>query len=412
MKMKKKTYTRRDMLKMTGFGMVGAALAVSGLGGVVNALSEKAIQDVAKNAVVPFYDAYQSGITTAHQSQTYFASLTFVGKSKGELRKLFQTWTAYSERLMQGKMVSDEPIKGLVPPIDTGDSLNLSASNLTITFGVGPSLFQHDVLQWQHRQPSLLKDLPHFPKDQLQSEWSGGDICIQASADDPQVAFHAVRNLLRVGIGVVKLKWSQAGFLSVPEDGSTPRNLFSFKDGTVNPTTKADFDEHIWIHNSDQSWLNGGTYLVYRRIQMHLETWDRTALKEQENTFGRHRDNGTAYGQTNEFAEFDHREKDLEGNSVLPENSHVFLSREANQTIFRRPFSYSSGLILETGAYDAGMMFISFQKDPQQFIDIQKSLGRVDRLNEYITHRGSALFAIFPGIKKGSYIGETLFESL
>lgn len=410
--MEKKTYTRRDMLKMTGFGMVGVAIAVSGLGGVVNVLSEKAIQDVAKNAVVPFYDTYQSGIITAHQSHIYFAALTFVGKSKDDLKELFQTWTTYSERLMEGKTVSDEPIKGLVPPTDTGDSLNLSASNLSITFGVGPTLFQHETLQLQNKQPALLKDLPHFPKDQLQNEWSSGDICIQACADDPQVAFHAVRNLLRAGVGVVKLKWSQAGFLSVPDDGSTPRNLFSFKDGTVNPTTKAEFDEHVWIHNSDQSWLNGGTYLAFRRIQMHLETWDRTALKEQENTFGRHRENGAAYGQTKEFNDFDHRATDLEGNLILPETSHVFLSREANQTIFRRPFSYSSGLVTETGAYDAGMMFISFQKNPQQFIDIQKSLGRLDRLNEYITHRGSALFAIFPGVKKGSYIGEALFKSL
>ena len=54
--MEKKTYTRRDMLKMTGFGMVGAAIAVSGLGGVVNALSEKAIQDVAKNAKLNIWE--------------------------------------------------------------------------------------------------------------------------------------------------------------------------------------------------------------------------------------------------------------------------------------------------------------------------------------------------------------------
>jgi len=84
----------------------------------------------------------------------------------------------------------------------------------------------------------------------------------------------------------------------------------------------------------------------------------------------------------------------------------------AKQTILRRSFSYSSGIVSNTGAYDSGMMFISFQKDPQQFIDIQNSLGRTDKLNEYITHRGSAIFACFPGVKKGSYLGEALFTSL
>ena len=34
----------------------------------------------------------------------------------------------------------------------------------------------------------------------------------QACADDPQVAFHAVRNLARLGRGLVTLRWLQLGF--------------------------------------------------------------------------------------------------------------------------------------------------------------------------------------------------------
>ena len=55
-------------------------------------------------------------------------------------------------------------------------------------------------------------------------------------------------------------------------------------------------------------------------------------------------------------------------------------------------------------------MFICFQKSTQQFIDIQNNLGHSDKLNEYITHRGSASFLVLPGVKKGGYIGETLFN--
>jgi len=55
-------------------------------------------------------------------------------------------------------------------------------------------------------------------------------------------------------------------------------------------------------------------------------------------------------------------------------------------------------------------MFICFQKSIQQFIDIQNNLGHNDKLNEYITHRGSASFLVLPGIQKGGYIGETLFS--
>lgn len=36
----------------------------------------------------------------------------------------------------------------------------------------------------------------------------------------------------------------------------------------------------------------------------------------------------------------------------------------------------------------------------------------MDKMNEYITHRGSAVFACFPGVQKGSYLGEALFNAL
>ena len=145
---------------------------------------------------------------------------------------------------------------------------------------------------------------------------------------------------------------------------------------------------------------------------MHLETWDRTTLHQQEATFGRYRESGAVFGKKDEFEDFNELEKDASGNYIIPDTSHVHLARLAKQTILRRSFSYSSGIMSNTGAYDAGLLFISFQKHPQQFIDIQNSLGRNDKLNEYITHRGSAIFACFPGVEKGSYLGEALFTNL
>lgn len=64
----------------------------------------------------------------------------------------------------------------------------------------------------QKKQPAELKDLPKFPLDSLEEQWTGGDICIQACADDLQVAFHAIRNLARIGRGKAVLRWGQAGF--------------------------------------------------------------------------------------------------------------------------------------------------------------------------------------------------------
>lgn len=414
-----KNISRRNLLKTAGIGGAGIVIGASGLGGIMAAMGKPPFTDDNHQNVinkVNFYGPHQSGISTKNPMKVYFVSLNCIAKSKQELQELFQVWTEDSVRLMNGE-TKESSSNALLPPHDTGEAEGLDASNLTLTFGVGPSLFEKPELGLQNKKPKQLKDLPHFPKDQLDPLYVGGDLCIQACANDPQVAFHAVRNLIRTARGKVTMKWSQAGFNSYPVDSKgnkeTPRNLFAFKDGTVNPIVdnEEDMNKVVWVQPGESAdWLTGGTYLVARRIQMHLETWDRTALSEQEATFGRHRDSGALIGKSNEFDEMEKDEKDANGNPLLPEDSHVYLARQVPDRILRRSFSYSDGIHPDTGAFDAGLLFISFQKNPEQFISIQNSLGRLDKMNEYITHRGSALFACFPGVKKGSYLGAGLFE--
>jgi deferrochelatase/peroxidase EfeB len=412
-----KKVSRRRMLKMTGASAAGVAIGASGLGGILKAFGVPQWLDDDKTVQnkVNFYGKHQSGIATEVQSHVYFASLSVLVASKAELQQLFKMWTPIAVSLMNGQEIGASK-NGYVPPVDTGEAVGVDAKNLSITFGVGPSLFDNAKLGLKHLKPKQLKDLPHFPKDQLDKAYTGGDLCIQACADDPQVAFHAVRNLIRAASGKVSINWTQAGFNSIPvnKEGKreTPRNLFAFKDGTENPRSDKDMNDVVWVQKGDSKpWLTGGTYLVVRKIQMHLETWDRTSLNEQEATFGRYRHNGAPIGKKNEFDAVEVTRKDDKGNYIVPETSHVFLSKQVNARIMRRAFSYASGTVDHTGAYDAGLLFISFQKDPQQFIDIQNALGRADKLNEYITHRGSGVFACFPGIQKGSYIGETLFNA-
>lgn len=394
-----KKISRRSMLKMTGIGAAGAIIGASGFGGVMKAMGSDLTAPKAVKNSIAFYGKHQAGITTPSQTNVYFASLDVVVTTKKEMRELMQLWTPMIEKLMAGEEVATST-NVHIPPNDTGEAEGLDAKNCTITIGVGPSLF--DKVGLTAEKPREFTDLPHFPKDQLDPAYTGGDLCIQACADDPQVAFHAVRNLVRVATGKVEVKWAQAGFNAFPSGGGTPRNLFAFKDGTENPVPDKE-DHVVWVQPGEsKAWLTGGTYLAVRRIQMHLETWDRTSLQEQENTFGRHRDTGAPMGMKDEFDNTDEAE--------LPATSHVHLARQTKARMLRRSFSYASGTMTQTGAHDAGLLFISFQKHPQQFIDVQNSFGRLDKLNEYITHRGSALFACFPGVQKGSYLGETLFK--
>ena len=88
------------------------------------------------------------------------------------------------------------------------------------------------------------------------------------------------------------MKWSQLGFgrtSTTTREQDTPRNLMGLKDGTNNIRAEdADaLERFVWVGSEGPAWLRGGTYLVTRRIRMIIESWDRTALVEQERTIGR-----------------------------------------------------------------------------------------------------------------------------
>src|SRR4029079_13639392 len=156
----------------------------------------------------------------------------------------------------------------------------LPPAGLTLTFGFGPSLFEKDGKDrfgLRSRQPRALRRLAHFPGDNLDPVRTDGDLCVQACANDPQVAVHAIRNLARIGFGTVAERYAQLGFgrTSSNQPGqASPRNLFGFKDGTANlRSDEGDkLKNFVWVEDGDgPAWLNGGTYLVARRIRMRIE---------------------------------------------------------------------------------------------------------------------------------------------
>ena len=393
-----KKMDRREFLKKAGIGGAGLALGLSGASAFF-ANKDQGSKNIADGQEeISFYGKHQAGITTPMQKNIYFVVLDLRTTDKNELIQLFKDWTDYSQKLVNGELVKKDGSNALLPPSDTGETVGLNPYRLTLTFGVSASFLTK--LGLEKKRPKLFRDLPAFPKEQLREQYTGGDIVIQACADDEQVAFHAVRNLIRKGRNKVTMKWSQSGFAAIGDRMETPRNLFGFKDGTANVTTEKDFDKVVWADSQD--WMKNGSYMAVRRIIMHLETWDRTNLQEQENTFGRYKESGAPFGKQNEFDEVDL--------SLLPVDSHVRLAKEVDLPILRRSYSYSDGIDPKTGQFDAGLLFIAFQKDPDSFVKIQTNLGADDKMNEYVTHIGSGLFACFGGVKEGGYIGQDLFE--
>jgi deferrochelatase/peroxidase EfeB len=280
--------SRRRLLASAGIGAAGVGLGAGGyLVGHEAASADAAVTE----GTVPFYGEHQAGIATPVQDRLFFAAFDLETESKDELRELMEAWSQAAREMTEGRMIGTENDNVYAPPDDTGEAKGLSASNLTITFGFGPGVFDRPGLGLAAQRPPELKPLPPLPGDELNGLESGGDLCVQACADDPQVVFHAIRDLARIGRGTVTLRWSQLGFgrtSTTSRSQETPRNLFGMKDGTANIKAEdADaMDEFVWV-DSGPAWMRGGSFLVTRRIRMNLEVWDRSSLGDQEETIGR-----------------------------------------------------------------------------------------------------------------------------
>jgi deferrochelatase/peroxidase EfeB len=392
--------TRRGFLQSAGLTGLGAsALGAGSLVAGPAATAATAATPDAKG-VVPFYGTHQAGIATPSQNYLQFAALDVVGDSVADLRRLMKTWTQAADRMSRGEAVGSMQT-GHKPPVDTGEALGHGPSQLTVTFGFGPSLFgtaRKDRFGLAKHRPAPLVDLPKFAGDQLQSSISGGDLGIQVCANDPQIAFHAVHDLIKLGISIAQPRWLLAGFGRTANSftQALPRNLMGFQDGTANIMGEdaAAMDDFVWAAEpASPAWMRGGSYLVARRIKIALGLWDGTSLDGQQNAIGRHKVSGDQLFN-------------------MPANAHILLANPGHnhgQQILRRGYSYTDGVDPVTGDAAAGVMFLVYQRDPRrQFIPIQHRIAGRDGLSRFITHIGSSIFACPPGVKSGGYIGQQL----
>ncbi len=428
---------RRGLSRRGLFGAAGAGAAVLGAGIAAGVAGDRLLGDrtaqspsagtTGADRRYPFYGTHQAGIATPVQDRLHFAAFDVTTTDRAALIELLRRWTVAAARLTQGLPAGEfGPASGPydAPPDDTGEAIGLPAAGLTLTFGFGPGLFRddhgRDRFGLADRQPTALRRLPHFPADNLDPARSDGDLCVQACADDPQVAVHAIRNLARIAFGTAAIRWSELGFgrtSSTSTGQATPRNLFGFKDGTANLKAEdpALLDDHVWVPTGadrDADWLAGGTYLITRRISMAVEPWDRTSLREQEALIGRTKDSGAPLSGGAEFSPPDFALAGRGGVPLIATDAHVRLAHpDQNDGVrmLRRGFNFVDGTT-GLGRLDAGLFFIAFVNDPRtHYIPMQTKLSRQDGLMEYLQHTGSALFAVPPGPTEGSYLGQPLF---
>lgn len=418
---------------------------------------------IGSDGEVPFHGPHQAGIDTPQQTHILFASFDLVTDKASGVVRLLRAWTDAAARMAAGRTAEALTGDPSAPPPDSGDALGLGPRRLTLTFGFGPGLFEKDGKDrygLRAKRPAALVDLPRFNGDQLVAGHTGGDLCVQACADDGAVAFHAIRQLARIAApndaasgyggkragaavpydanpGVASLRWMQAGFLPDSPPGETPRNLLGFKDGTENPGSphpaeraggrligNGTFENVVWVGDEGPNWMRNGSYLVARRIRIALQHWDNVELDFQEQVIGRTKVSGAPLTGGGEFAPLDLDATDKDGNKVISDNAHVRLgaaSGNGGARILRRGYSYNDGLAMiaerwppwrQGLEYEAGLLFIAFQRDPRTgFIKIFENMSKLDLLNQFTTHVGSGIFACPRGIAKGEFIGQELFET-
>ncbi|MEU5956021.1 iron uptake transporter deferrochelatase/peroxidase subunit [Streptomyces sp. NPDC047525] len=409
--------SRRRLLGTAGAtGLaLGAAGGAAGYAAAPSDASEGAASSRAASLTslgadtVMFHGKHQPGITTPVQSRGHLVAFDLApGAGRKEAAALLRRWSATAERLMAGKAAEGG---------DTDVARDAGPSSLTVTFGFGHSFFGRTGLEKQ--RPSALDPLPDFSSDHLDKARSNGDLWVQIGANDPLVAFHALRALQKEAGDAARVRWQMNGFNRSPGATAHPmttRNLMGQIDGTNNPKpSEDDFDRRIYVPaTGDPSWMAGGSYVVVRRIRMLLDDWEKLGLGAQEAVIGRHKSDGSPLTGGTENTEPKLEKAGADGKYVIALNAHARITRpdqNGGSAMLRRPFSYHDGFDKD-GEPDAGLLFVCWQADPLRgFVPVQRKLDRGDALSEFIRHEASGLFAVPGGAAKGEYVGQRLLEA-
>jgi deferrochelatase/peroxidase EfeB len=224
-------FARRSFLRGAAAVGVAGAAADSLLG------SETAYADTAPAAgAVPFFGEHQSGITTVPttpQPQGIFASFDVIAKDRRELTDLFRTLTSRARFLTKGgpapKSGPHSPSSGLLGNTVVPDGL-------TVTVGVGASLFDHR-FGLADRKPAELVTMKAFAHDQLNPAECNGDLSLQLCAYQNDVLLNALLDIQAHTKGAMRLRWSIDGFLPPPRPSGPP--AISSASRTESPTTSS-----------------------------------------------------------------------------------------------------------------------------------------------------------------------------
>jgi len=396
--------TRRGFLTFGATAAASAAVGV-GIGGVATSnFAANGEQSFAVSPQIPFEGVHQMGIEESIQAATNMLAFDLIpGTTNEDMIRWMRLLTDDIRRLSTGQPALADPTP----------STGIGPARFSAYIGFGPGLFRK--LGLESKMPDGLIDLPVFSIDALEDQYSGGDVLIHAAADDAVALFNGVRVLVRDSLPFATMRWNQAGFAHAAQSSKpkvTHRNLMGQLDGSANPKLNSDeFDNTVWIKEGP-AWIEGGTILVFRRIDMNLENWDKLGSQAKSEVIGRELESGAPLTGANESDAPDYTAALPSGAKVIAEDSHIrraSLSGTASP-IFRRTFSF--GQPDPNGPQmKAGLLWCAYQRNiKEQYLPMQLRLAKSDSLNRYTTPVGSATFAVPKGVIGSQIIAEELFS--
>jgi deferrochelatase/peroxidase EfeB len=429
---------RRQFLTRTGAAAVGAAgaLGAPGIAGAATKngngratshavdplLADGAVQKAvvsdpsARLPAVPFHGRHQAGITNAPPPAACFAVFNATADTRGALISTLQTLTQRVRFLTHGGVPAD--LGTVSPPSDSGTlGPDIPPDGLTVTVGLGASLFENPAFGLVDKKPKRLTEMTSFPNDNLQPDITGGDILLQICAGQPDTAIHALRDIAKHTRAGMQIAYRMDGFQAPQRPNGVPRNHLGHMDGIANPNVADPYvaDRLLWVtdRTDEPAWARGGTYHVFRIIRMFIEFWDRVSLNEQQTMIGRYRASGAMLG-TNSITDVLDFAKDPQG-KIMPLTAHIRLSNPRTKAtedsrILRRGYNYDNGIDL-AGNLNMGLLFNCFQQDlVRQFVANQTRLIG-EPLVDYISPVGGGYFFDLPGVQDASdWYARRLFE--
>ncbi len=330
--------------------------------------------DGGTGATEPFHGVHQGGIATPEQARMVFAAYDVTASTGPGWPTCWPRGSSAAERMTAGTAVAG-PSGPFAPPADTGEALDLAGrpahphrrlrTRRCSTVGSGwptgvprpsstcrPSPVTRSI-------PTLIGRRPVRP-----------GLCRRPPGGLPRRPQPGPDRARRrhPALSADRLRPDGLGRAATADPPQPPRVQGRHgqprSDRRPVPWTRSSG----WTGPATRRGCTDGTYLVARRIRIHLEAWDRSTLGDQERTIGRvEGQRGPAGLEAHEHDPLDLSALDELRRAPHPRGGPHPGGRPVHQprrALLRRGYSFADGVDPTTGELDAGLFFICFQKDP------------------------------------------------